>query len=123
MEPELRAGDDSQGALGATYQAREVQRVGVDESVEAVARDTTDHLREPAPYLVPVTVPDLHRPAQQPRDRVGVTGTSSGFVPIERAQVDRLPGSEHAAQAEDLIRSHPVHERAHPSRVVPDHTP
>ncbi|MCD6054962.1 MAG: hypothetical protein K0Q96_2154 [Rubrobacteraceae bacterium] len=96
-QPEPRAGDHGQRALGATDQAREVQGLGVDEGVEAVAGDATDHLGEPTLYLVVVALPDLHGPAQQPRERIGVTGAPSGLLPAEGSKLDRLPRGEHAA--------------------------
>ena len=123
VQPELRAGDDGQRALRAADQAREVERLGVDEGVQPVARDATDHAREPAPDLIPVPVPDLHRTPQKPRRSIRVTCAPPGFVPAERPEVHRLAGGQHAAQAEYLVRGHPVDEAAHAGRVVPDHAP
>jgi hypothetical protein len=65
MEAQIGAGDDCEGALGATHQLREIEHLGIHEGVEAVARHPPHHAGIAPADLVAVALPQLQGGAQE----------------------------------------------------------
>ena len=121
VQAQVDARHHRQRALGPADQPRQVEDVGVDERVQAVARHPPHDLRVAAADLVAVALAQLQGAAQQPGLGVLAAGAPLGLGAGQRAQLDGLAAGQHAAQPHDLVGRRAVHERAHPGRVVADH--
>ena len=121
VQADVGAGRDGERALAAADEAREIQRVGVQQRVEAVAGDAAQDVRVAAADLVAVAVGELQARPQEPGEAVAALRPADRLRARHRREVDRRAVAQDAAQAEHLVAGAAVDDRAHPGGVVADH--